>query len=190
MFPPREQKYLCPWAVHPVQYSACWLAELNDAERSTLKSTAISLFSGGYCKNEKSRYCYIRLFGWSASCFGVQLWPTANCAQHKKGGEKGNNEALKAVLRAHSLAHLCAVDGSATKGDTSLWFIAAEISWNTGLPSPRNKQHIRREIEPSKQRPLSTIIYKEKCNTVKLDQGQRVVLKKVQPSHKECSSSH
>ena len=37
-----------------------------------------------------------------------------------KGVGKGNNEALKAVFGAHSLAHRCAVDRSDTKGDTSL----------------------------------------------------------------------
>ncbi len=37
-----------------------------------------------------------------------------------KGGGRGNNEALKAVFSAHSLAQFCAVDRSATKGDTSL----------------------------------------------------------------------
>lgn len=50
----------------------------------------------------------------------MQLRPTANSAQHKKGVGKGNNEALKAVFGAHSLAHRCAVDRSDTKGDTSL----------------------------------------------------------------------
>lgn len=63
------------------------LAGSNDAKTSTLKSTAVSLFSGGYCKNDKNCYCSIRWFGRSASCFGVQLWPTAvtaNCAQRKR----------------------------------------------------------------------------------------------------------
>lgn len=40
----------------------CIPARLNDAKRWILKSTAISLFSGGYCENDKNCYCSIRLF--------------------------------------------------------------------------------------------------------------------------------
>lgn len=76
-------------------------------------------------------------------------------APYIKSGGEGNNGALKVAFSAHSLAHLFAVDRSATKGDTSLWFIAKEISWNTRLPSLWNKQHTGREMEDDKA--LSTV---------------------------------
>ena len=97
-----------------------------------------------------------------------------------KGGGKDNDEALKAPLCAHSPVRLCAVDGSATKCDTSLWFIATEISSNTLSLSPWNKQHIRREIERVEHRDpylrSPKTIYKGKCSTVNPGQGQIVAL--------------
>lgn len=98
------------------------------------------LFSGAY--RGKKCLCTTCLFeGKDVLCIGIQLCTAAKLhhrlkqkgnTKAKKLAEVGSNEVLRAVIRVHSPANLCAGDRGATKGNTSLWFIEQRFSLTPG----------------------------------------------------------
>lgn len=86
----------------------------------------------------------------------MQLW--LPIAAHKKGGRSSNDEALDAVLHAHSLAHRCAVDRSATKGDTSVIHCSRDFLKHQVAISPEQTTHQERNKTQKTQGALSAII--------------------------------